>query len=894
MRLISLLRLVSLSLLSVLCLTSVHAGTEFTLDGFRECAQADNKKFYCKTNASSNWQQVTPEFFNRFKSASAEAAAGGAKGVSKDIQEIADFLNDASQFLKENPKTKNLSEIAKAAVATKSALDSQDLTAARNGKRQLEALFKDDPAFIDYMKALSAERQGQIDRKIVEAAAETDKNIFFIDSYITANLLSPNTTDLGKLKDLLTKALKENNLNGLNTANSGFAKFIQEQNLTAEYQSALLAFAEANLPKNTEDPSTKSAEIQEIADFLNDVSQFLKENPKTKNLGEIAKTAVTMKSAIGAQDLLVARNGKRQLEALFKDVPAFTDYLKRLSAERQVQIDRKVAEAAVETNKNIFFIDSYVTANLLSPHTTDLGQLKDLLAKALQENNLKGLNSANSGFLKFIEKQKLSAEYQSALLAFAEANTPKSAEDPNSKSALAKKLGVTERSQFIIDGDNDDIVVIYNSLSGRFVKSLKGDLVFKSKTMKLCVAQDRQIPTMRDLERVGISAIRAKVNADYELSQLACPIDALDQFDIVFFQRLGLLSQSEDYVRGLISLIEKKNFTSLMMLPGKDVNASLKGSSLSAAQIEATILGGQKSGFGLIYNGANPDKICLAVQDDTAAHEIAARDQIEKSLQLKSETISFVQRSIDDAFADYQGGKCNAVYSNAENMAQLIAALKRERLDYLVAPLWVTAEDIASINKDQQAKVASILAQQEAVRKAIAEQDAILQQRATDAAAKRENIEKDLQNKNKAFARAAQDSVSNVFDAFLKENTERKGEKVSGDAVLLFPDFADLVSQMTRDRWELEQVNYEVEDYGNVDWQARMLEGAIIKTSVSMKNAALGRRDTVCAMLGVIIDKEFTRLRDPITTSCEDGTPSLDRWRIGSKFVSRWRAPPEQ
>jgi len=282
------------------------------------------------------------------------------------------------------------------------------------------------------------------------------------------------------------------------------------------------------------------------------------------------------------------------------------------------------------------------------------------------------------------------------------------------------------------------------------------------------------------------------------------------------------------------------------------------------------------------------------VQDDTAAHEIAARDQIEKSLQLKSETFSFVQRSIDDAFADYQGDKCSAVYSNAENMAQLIAALKRERLDYLVAPLWVTSEDIASINKDQQAKVAGILAQQEAARKEIAEQDAILQQRATDAAAKRENIEKDLQNKNKAFARAAQDSVSNVVDAFLKENTERKGEKVSGDAVLLFPDFADLVSQMTRDRWELEQVAYEVEDYGNVDWQARMLEGAIIKTSVSMKNAALGRRDTVCAMLGVIIDKEFTRLRDPITTSCEDGTPSLDRWRIGSKFVSRWRAPPEQ
>jgi hypothetical protein len=149
---------------------STSVAQEFSLDGFRTCARADNGNHYCKTSASANWQRVPVEFYNRFKQAEAEAAAGGASGQTKEMQEIADFLNDISQYLKDRAAAggspANLADIAKSAVATKAAVDTQNLKSAREGKKRLEAFFKTDATFGVFMKSLADERQQALDRRI--------------------------------------------------------------------------------------------------------------------------------------------------------------------------------------------------------------------------------------------------------------------------------------------------------------------------------------------------------------------------------------------------------------------------------------------------------------------------------------------------------------------------------------------------------------------------------------------------------------------------------------------------------------------------------------------------------------------------------------------------------
>jgi hypothetical protein len=124
----------------------------------------------------------------------------------------------------------------------------------------------------------------------------------------------------------------------------------------------------------------------------------------------------------------------------------------------------------------------------------------------------------------------------------------------------------------------------------------------------------------------------------------------------------------------------------------------------------------------------------------------------------------------------------------------------------------------------------------------------------------------------------------------VKASGDKRGDGVNGKAVELFPDFTRSFKQLTRDRWELESKSYEVEDFGDSDWKSRKVEAVIVRTELVLQNRPLGRRDTVCFLLGAIVDAEFSYLRDPITLPCKDSEEEVKRWEVGSRFTSRWRA----
>jgi hypothetical protein len=701
-------------------LLSTALAQEFSLDGFRTCARADNGNHYCKTSAAANWQRVPVEFYNRFKQAEAEAAAGGASGQSKEMQEVADFLNDISQYLKDraaaggNPP--NLAEIAKAAVSTKAAVDSQNLKDAREGKKRLENFFKSDAAYGVFMKSLADERQQAIDRRISEAALEAGKNVAFIESYVAGNILSPHTAELTKFGEQVSKALKERSLNGLNRANTEFARLIDVKKLTDDYQSAMAAWTEKNTPKTSEDPQT----------------------------------------------------------------------------------------------------------------------------------------------------------------------------------ALARQLGITDRTRFLIDGDNEDLIFLYNTASGRIVKSLKGDLVFKDRNPSVCFAQDRNVERIKDLERLTMAQIqRQELDVQgLRIAQGACPIDGMEGYDVVVFQRIGLLSQAPGYVSSVVRKVET-TFSRLASIPGPEVVRALQDEVLSSAALEAQILNGKSSGYGIVFTNPGQGRICHTVGEDSEAHKIAVLRKTGTVFNIATDSIAFTTTSLDDAFADFQTRKCNAIYASATDLAEIVRAMKRERLDYVVAPLWVDPLEIKAVLQAEATQVANAMAKEEEARKSLQQEAAILKQRALDEASKRENIERDLQSRNRSFARAAQDQVSGIVDTFIAEvkaSGDKRGDGVFGKAAELFPPFARSLKQLTRDRWELETKSYSVEDFGDADWNRRKVEAVIVRAELVLQNKPLGRRDKVCFLLGAVIDAEFSYLRDPITLPCDASEADVERWQVGSRFSSRWRA----
>ena len=63
--------------------------------------------------------------------------------------------------------------------------------------------------------------------------------------------------------------------------------------------------------------------------------------------------------------------------------------------------------------------------------------------------------------------------------------------------------------------------------------------------------------------------------------------------------------------------------------------------------------------------------------------------------------------------------------------------------------------------------------------------------------------------------------------------TRRQSKEIEG----AFPYFSDWLNNSFDDQWETTDVRSDIDDYGTVQWKDRTLEGIIVRTNVSQKNA---------------------------------------------------------
>ena len=83
----------------------------------------------------------------------------------------------------------------------------------------------------------------------------------------------------------------------------------------------------------------------------------------------------------------------------------------------------------------------------------------------------------------------------------------------------------------------------------------------------------------------------------------------------------------------------------------------------------------------------------------------------------------------------------------------------------------------------------------------------------------------------------------------------------------------------------------DVDDYGTVQWKDRNLEGIIVRTNVSQKNAIQGVRRTECFLFGFVEDVEFSMSRDVFDVDCERSDNIVAAWKARRQFKSLWRTP---
>ena len=625
-------------------------------------------------------------------------------------------------------------------------------------------------------------------------------------------------------------------------------------------------------PKDT--PELKEARI-----FLDDAQKFLAQQQEVPpTITSIANEAARLQVAITNSDSTPAVQAEARLKGLLASISGFDYFLKQQEAERNRQRARELAEAMDGASKNIFFIDAYRKAHLGDPKTASLLAIRKKIDDARLQKNVEGINGGSDALRAYVADNGLQDQYQQLLRDYANPAPPPTVPKPNQ--SLVDRLGLTDKSRFLVEGPQQDIILLYNATPSapHVWKNIRGDLVFQDAKAQLCVAHEIiDLAMVRSAERLLSTVATVEVIR----SERTCNAsDSMRSTDVIVIQRGGLLKQKEAYILGVAKFVEQGQFRVYQTIT--DYEATRQRQDAFSLQLEAEVKNGSRDGDGVI-SVSKSSTVCII--PPKVAHSV---DGLEALLTRDESLIApdlsgswnFIQADADLAFRGLQRKQCGYVAGDAASLKVLIDALDRDQIRYSLAAAWYSEEDLARATFDVKDKrEQAILIQQERDRKK-KEQDELKQLREKQKQQK-DQIERALRDKNGPRARA----LTMEIGGFVRSLAEQRTRDTD-----TFPGYSTWLEARFADGWVTFDVSSEVADFGAAQWHDRLgLDAILVKSVILLKNRVLGKYETVCFEFGLVDDVEFSIRRERIAKKCSD-QEEIDAWKIGLRFKSQWNA----
>jgi hypothetical protein len=151
---------------------------------------------------------------------------------------------------------------------------------------------------------------------------------------------------------------------------------------------------------------------------------------------------------------------------------------------------------------------------------------------------------------------------------------------PNAPPAVG--LPTTEKNRFLVEGDLDDVEILYNanSKAPHIAQNLRGDFVFSQNEARICLFG--QNPA--GLALIAEQAVLAKADTrQIAVTVEPCNPEQLLSYDIVATQRNAFLRTKRDDALALIKTIEDDDYRKLAEITAADLN---KAADAERAQIE--------------------------------------------------------------------------------------------------------------------------------------------------------------------------------------------------------------------------------------------------------------------------------------------------------------------
>lgn len=607
--------------------------------------------------------------------------------------------------------------------------------------------------------------------------------------------------------------------------------------------------------------------------LLSDAETFLKLNPQTANLVEIADKAAALNAQAQTNSADGLNDSTLRLTNLLMAIPGFAEFSASRDKERSQDIEKQKALIFAELKGEQQALKTWMPAHLTSSKLPLVVSEVKALDGVTSSSDLEALTEARDSVRALIVNQGLAGELAALKAPAGDKGEPQADNNP--------AFTVTELNKVLLRGALDDVIVLYNAgpAAPSLLKTLSGEYSFTKDEAWICLFGVESTPVLEKVLQGALDPLGAKtVHINGE-----CTRADISQADIFFIQRKKFVETKPSFAIAYLEAVEAKTLRPFEAIKYADLKRQIDEDQALVAQIAADVEKGSRLGYGGILLGNKSTRICGVIDGEARIH-IGTVNKLADFASIPNAAPQI--SNVDTAYQDVRRDKCRILYGSSITLKAVTKALTRDSVDFAYVPIWFEQSDVTAAQSKFDLAQQETIKSEQAARVAAEEAKRVADQRLEEAQSTKSAQEAALRQKNGPAAVALLNMFSNSLKMAVLDEAAKTQAPSEVDIAALFPEFARWHQELGQDAWKATDVVPSVGNYGTVNWKGRNLEAIIIKTVVKMASAERGEYKNECFVFGIVIDNEFKMLRDPYEERCEKGASS--DWAVGHELKSLW------
>lgn len=607
--------------------------------------------------------------------------------------------------------------------------------------------------------------------------------------------------------------------------------------------------------------------------LLSDAQMYLKLNPNTANLVEIADQSAALNAQVQTKSADALNDLSIRLTNLLMGVPGFAEFSAARDKERFDDVEKQKAEILAELQVQQRVLKSWMAANLTSnklPLVVSEVKALDLISGA---SDLDAMVEARISVRSLIATQRLTEELAALN------STDKGRDD--GQVAGSGGVAITELNKVLLEGGLEDVVILYNAgpTAPSLLKTLSGEFSFTKNEASVCLLGVENTTSFVKVLREAVEPLGAKA---IQLSK-ACDGGDITKNDLFLIQRKQFLESKPSITIAYVDALETRTLRLFGDIQYSDLKREIESDQFLAIQIASGVESGARVGYGGIQLDNNSNAICAVIEGTPAIHASTVdRFAAYVGIPVTHPDIA----TVDAAYEKVRRNICRVLYGSSGTLKAVAAALARDDVKFSYIPIWLDQKDVEAAQAKLDLNLKESVRKQEADRIAVQNEERIAAQLAAEQQKTRQAQEAALRQKNGPDATAALNTFTAAFETLTLGTSSKGAAQV--DINNLFPVFATWNQQLSKEAWKSINVDLSIADFGTVNWKSRNLKAIRFKTVVKIASAERGEYRDECFLFGAVLDEEFNMVRDPYESSC--GEDQSDTWAVGHEFQSLWQA----